>query len=167
MYYLFIQGWWGAVLFFAIVLSVLFYMVRLVFLYKKNKFVITNQRIIDFEQVGFFEKFINEFTYAKVDKASAVVKGIGGALFKYGNLKLNLIEDLGPFELYKVPRPIELQELINSQLATSEEKKGIEPSAEPVSLVMAEINMLGRSEKIQIYKKLKAELLAEKQKNEF
>ncbi|MBT5338043.1 hypothetical protein HN858_01470 [Candidatus Falkowbacteria bacterium] len=158
MYYLFLQGWWGAILFLGIIVSVVFYILRLIFLYRKNRFVITNQRVIDYEQVGFFERFINEFPYSKIKQANAVIRGLGPTIFRYGNLKLILKEDVGPVELYKISKPLKLQSLISEYLHKSEQFSVGSECTDPVGLIMAEIQLLKRSDKIRIFRQVKEEL---------
>jgi hypothetical protein len=160
MYYLFLQGWWGVLLFLLIIFFVVFYVFRLIFLYKKNKFVVTNQRIIDFEQVGFFERFVNEFPYKKVRNAKAVMKGIGPTLFRYGNLKLELKNDLGPFELYKVGDPINLQNKINEFVHKKEEVE-TKDCADVISMIMDEVKYLNKQQKEEVVNRIQEQLQVE------
>lgn len=161
MYFLFLQGWWGAALFLAVILAIVFYVFRLAFLYRKNNFVITSQRLLDFEQAGLFERFINEFPLAKINEAKAVIKGIGPTLFRYGNLRLALKGELGPFELYKVGNPLRLQDRINDLLNKNEPVKPISKAADPVALVMAEIELLDREAKEEIIRQVEQQLREE------
>ncbi|NQT50084.1 hypothetical protein HQ571_05305 [Candidatus Kuenenbacteria bacterium] len=158
MYYLFLQGWWGVILFGAVILALAFYMLRLFFLYRKNKFIITNQRIIDFEQAGFFEKFVNEFPFLKIHESKAVIKGIGPTLFRYGNLKLILSQDLGPFELFKIAKPIKLQNIINEYINKAEAVKKPKDGVDPVSMVMAEVELLNKSQKEEVIRQIEQHL---------
>ena len=161
MYFLFLQGWWGVALFVAVILLVVFYVLRLFFLYRKNKFLITNKRIVDFEQPGFFEKFINEFPFPKIVEVKAIVKGVWPTIFRYGNLKLMLAEDLGPFELYKISNPAKLQYLINEMLQSNEASEAAKASkcVDSISMVMAEISLLTTNEKEEIIRRIEQQLL--------
>lgn len=162
MYYLFLQGWWGVTLFVLIIVMVAFYIFRLFFLYKKNKFIITDQRIIDFEQVTFFEKYINDFKYSKIKEIKVEAKGLFPAIFRYGNIKLILRQDVAPYELYKIPTPINLQSQINN-LILRENQKQIKQgkTTDPVALVMAEVSLLPREKKIEIIKKIRESMQSE------
>ena len=156
MYYLFLQGWWGAVLFAAVIAAVVFYILRLAFLYKKNRFILTNERVIDCEQVGFFEKFVNEVYLNKVIEAKAMVKGLGAFIFRYGNLKLVLDGELGPIEFYKISNPVRLQNKINalaqSQIAPARKDQAV--CARPIEIIMGEIGVLNRAEKEEIIRRI-------------
>jgi len=157
MYYLFLQGWWGVALFGAVVLVALFYVLRTIFLYFANRFIITNQRIVDVEQVGVFEKFINEFPYVKIVEAKATMKGVGPTIFHYGDIRLTLRDDLGPYELYKIPDPLELQNFINGLIERAA-PSGSAVSASPVVMIMAEVRLLPRSDKEEVIRQIEVEL---------
>lgn len=161
MYYLFLQGWWGVILFSAVIFFVVLYVFRMIFLYRANRFVITNQRVADFEQAGFFEKNTTEYPYAKIRNAEALVKGIGPTIFHYGNLKLAIDKSIAPFELYKVPKPIRLQNIINDLLDDEQTRRGLVPAADPVSMVMAEIELLSKDQKEELLRQIEQSLLDE------
>lgn len=165
MYYLFLQGWWGVTLFAAVILAVIFYILRLSFLYKKNRFILTNERIIDCEQTGFFEKFVNEIYLNKVIEAKAVIRGLGAWIFRYGNLKLILNDELGPIEFYKISNPIRLQNKINglAQDRAAIVRKDPQACARPVDLIMAEVGILNQPEKEEIIRRIEALLSENKQ----
>ena len=156
MYYLFLQGWWGVTLFAAVILAVIFYILRLSFLYKKNRFILTNERIIDCEQVGFFEKFVNEIYLDKVVEAKAVIKGLSASIFRYGNLKLILNDELGPIEFYKISNPLRLQNKINGLAQDRAVIIHKEPQAcaRSVDLIMAEIGILNKTEKEEVIRRI-------------
>lgn len=154
MYYLFLQGWWGIAIFCLIIFVVVFYVFRVFFLFRRNKVVITNERIVDFEQISFFERFVNEFSYAKIKEAKAAIRGIGPTLFHYGNLRLFLKEDVGPFELYRIPEPLRLQNKINDYIFKTE--TGVCPEKhDPVSLIMAQMRLLTPKDKEELWRRIK------------
>ncbi|MFH0779893.1 MAG: PH domain-containing protein [Parcubacteria group bacterium] len=161
MYYLFLQGWWGAALFFAVIFFAAVYILRMFFLYRKNRFVITNQRVADFEQSGFFEKNVTEYHYSKIKSAEALVKGIWPTLFHYGNLKLAIEKSIAPFELYKVANPVKLQNIINDLLF---QVKSVAPGrADSVALVMAEIDLLDKNQKEEVLRRIEQSLIDEEE----
>ncbi len=112
-FWLMLQGWWGMALFTAVIFAVVFNVSRLMFLFNNNLLIITDQRILDFEQVGFFKKFTNEFGFYEINKAHSVTKGVFGTIFRYGSLKLDLRNKTNDFEIFKVPKPDKLQSVIN------------------------------------------------------
>lgn len=165
MYYLFLQGWWGVALFGAVILAVVFDVLRLAFLFKKNRFILTSERIIDCEQVGFFEKFVNEIYLHKVIEAKAMIKGLGASIFRYGNLKLTLDDELGPIEFYKIPNPVRLQNKINglAQNRSFGANNENRTCARPIDLIVAEIGTLNQPEKEEVIRRIE-DLLRESER---
>jgi Ca2+/Na+ antiporter len=162
MFYLFLQGTWGIILFFAVMVVVAFYVFRLFFLYNKNKFVITDERIIDVEQSSFFEKFINEVKYDDISEV-IVKRSLIGKIFKFGNLIIKQKNDIAPYEMYKIPNVENVKKLIEDNLdpvAVASDEKG--PDA--IELIESEIEMLSYNQKVRLYKKFKSGLMEEKAK---
>lgn len=154
MYFLFLQGWWGIALFAAVIGVVAFYIFRLMFLFKHNKLILTNQRVIDVEQATFFEEFISDYSYSEIKKAEAVVKGVGASLFHYGNLKLIIEKEAAPFELYKIPRPLFWQGVIHDHIFQFRQKLQTNFSANPLEHIVAEVGKLSAEQKEEVRKRL-------------
>jgi hypothetical protein len=155
MYFLFLQGWWGAALFFAVIFVVAFYTLRIFFLYKRNRFVITNQRIVDYEQAGFFEKFVNELDLDNIQDIETKVRGIFPTIFGYGSLRIKLKNDIAPIELYKLKKPKKLQELIITTMnRTSDTIKEKRVSDDPLRLILAETKMLSTEQKYELMERV-------------
>jgi len=159
--FLFMQGWWGVILFFTIILVVAFYLMRLMFLFKKNRFVITNQRILDFEQSGFFEHFINEVYYEKIKEVEIQIKGIGAHVMHYGDIKIFLNDEIVPLELYKIPEPKKIQDEIHKLIETDLDDELADKVNDPVDFIMAEVDLLNRGQKIKLVQKIKKRLRLE------
>ena len=155
MYFLFLQGWWGVALFVAVIVVVVFYFLRILFLYKKNKFVITNQRIIDFEQPSFFEKYKNEISLYKIKEIEVVKKGIMGLIFGYGTLKLHIKGEVLPLELFRISKPVSLQDEL--RVLMGEESEGIKEAIvkdDPLSLILAETKLLSLGQKEDLIERI-------------
>lgn len=157
MYFLFLQGWWGVALFAAVVVLVAFYVLRLIFLYKHNKLLVTNQRVVDFERVSFFEQFVSEYNLSQIKEVEAVVRGIWPRIFRYGGLRLKLYQEVAPFEVYKVGYPLKLKELIEGLMARGE-KIDLAGKTDPASLVMAEVDLLDKAQKEEIIRRIEEQL---------
>ena len=156
MYYLFLQGWWGVILFFSIILVLAVYAGRMIFLYKHNKFIITDQRVIDFEQTSFFDKNINETSLNKIDSVEASVKGLLPTLFGYGSLILRVKEELTPWELYKIKKPRRLQAVL-CELKESRKnstKVAVLPENDPLLLILAQTNLLTMAQKEELIERI-------------
>lgn len=167
MYYLFLQGWWGVVLFGAVIFLVAFYCLRIFFLYRRNKIIVTNERLIDVEQSGFFEKYLTDVPFLNIKGVEARIKGVFPTIFRFGSLKITLNEDIAPFEFYKISHPAEVQEVINSLLGRiGETKKEIQVKNDPIAFILAEIKMLSRRQKREVITRIEAELRSEIEANQ-
>jgi hypothetical protein len=160
MYFLFQRGWWGPILFIAIILIIFFYTFRLLFLFYKNKLIVTNKRFVDLEQVNFFEKYTNEFDFEKIKEIKFEMKGVWAHIFRYGTLKVVIDQDVAPYELYKIGRIKDLQEKLTKIVFTQKETQQAE-ATDPVNLIMAEFTMLPREYKLRLYKEIRSRLRSE------
>lgn len=155
MYWLFLQGWWGAVLFGSVILVVIFYVLRLIFLYKRNNFIITSERLIDYEQPSFFERFKNELLLRKIKSVEAKKSGIGGMIFNYGNIVINIVDDVAPLEIYKISKPLEVQKELLDLLDHSEDQIKEELiKDDPLNLVLAETKLLSIEQKEHLIERI-------------
>ncbi|MBD3359609.1 MAG: hypothetical protein GF365_02780 [Candidatus Buchananbacteria bacterium] len=89
MFYLFSLGTFGVALFLALLLTGVFYGMREFYIWFMNVFIITNQRIIDIDQTGFFNKTVSEADYNKILDVCYSVKGAGQTLLKLGTININ------------------------------------------------------------------------------
>ena len=71
----------GVALFLTILLLGIIYGTREFVLWYFNAFIITNQRVIDIDQRGFFDRIVSEAPYEKIQDVSYRVKGIFQTLF--------------------------------------------------------------------------------------
>ena len=172
MYFFFLQGLWGVIVFCLVFIVVGFYIFRLFFLYRTNKFILTNKRLVDFEQTGLFKKNITEIAYSKIDGVEVVVRGVLASIFKFGNLKVILRDGNRPLELYKIAKPLEVQQIINDRVNNKVigEKKSDKPKdTSPISMtevphlnkldrLVQDIDALSLEEKEDLFRVLEDEL---------
>jgi len=88
MFFLLSLGPLGVALFLAILLTGIFYGAREFFIWYFNVFIITNQRIFDFDQIGFFNKIVSELNYEKISDISYSVKGFWQTVLKLGTIRI-------------------------------------------------------------------------------
>jgi len=122
MYWLFLHGWWGVALFVSVILIIIFYVFRLLFLYRRNNFIITNERLIDFEQPSFFERIKNELPLCKIKSVEAKKRGLLATIFNFGNLVIYIHDYVAPLELYKISHPDDVQAELLKLLEQEEEQ---------------------------------------------
>ncbi len=151
LYYLFMQGFWGVGVFFLVLFFSAFYFWRVIFLWKRNYVLITNKRIIDFEQVGFWEKYQNEFLLDDLVSVEVEKTGLLSKILRYGNLKFKFIDEDIPFEIYKVVNPDFWQEKIIELIKVD----SVGGFTSAVDLLYDEICRLDKKERDLLFNKFK------------
>ncbi len=84
MYPLFQWGQWGLLIFGGLVLLALIYGLRVLTVWYFNLFVITNQRVVDVDQRGFFERTVVSVDYQRLRDAAYRTKGLWQTIGNYG-----------------------------------------------------------------------------------
>jgi len=88
MFYFLSLGRIGAALFLALLVTGIFYGSREFFIWYNNVFIITNERVVDTDQKGFFHKTVSEIGYDKINDISYSVHGFVQTIFKLGTIKI-------------------------------------------------------------------------------
>ncbi len=85
---------------------------RTIFLWYHNLFIITTERIIDFDQRGFFERVVSQSSFEKIQDISVHTHGALQTMFRYGDI--NLKTGWGSVDLCvpSVYRPHRIQRLL-------------------------------------------------------
>lgn len=107
------QGSWGVIVFFVWLASGLLVLSRLYLKWTRTVFLITDMRVVDYDQRGFFHREVTEARFEQIDEVSVHVKGIVATLFRYGTLRLKLHGAAADIEIERVKRPEHLADLIN------------------------------------------------------
>lgn len=102
----------GVAVLFALVFIGLLVLVRTILLFTLNVLIITNQRLIDVDQRGFFHRVVSESTYDKIQDVSFSMKGLLQTLFRYGDVHIQTAGAQANLEVRNVRDPEKVQELI-------------------------------------------------------
>ncbi len=94
--------------------------------YYLNIFVVTNERILDIQQNGFFARTIAEQRMENVQDITSEVDGPFATIFGFGNLNIQTAGEKDNFFVKNITRPNELREMI---IKLVEQKRPGEPSA--------------------------------------
>jgi uncharacterized membrane protein YdbT with pleckstrin-like domain len=138
LYPLFHWGSWGVVVFFVVLGFGLFLAVRTFIIYSFNVFIITNQRIIDFDQAGLFDRTVSETTYEKIQDVSFRIKGISQTIWHYGSIVIQTAGNQANIELFGVRQPEKIQQLITEVQKDTTKDKNI--SAEDIAALVQYLN---------------------------
>ncbi|MFA5135600.1 MAG: PH domain-containing protein [Patescibacteria group bacterium] len=112
LYPLFRWGTSGILIFIGALIVGGFILLRVFVIYSFNVFVITDERIIDIDQRGFFDRTVSETTYDKIQDVSFRIKGIAQTLFKYGHVVIQTAGTQANIELHGVKEPERVQQTI-------------------------------------------------------
>lgn len=113
MFWLFAHDWWGQTLFGLDTGIGFLLLLRAIFLWQKNLFIITTHRVIDIDQRGFFDKIISEIPYDQIEGVSGRIKGVFGTIFRYGEINIQTGAGKVQICLQKIKQPVALQQQIN------------------------------------------------------
>lgn len=105
------QNLWGPSVFWTLIFIGAIWTVRRWIIWRKDIFIITNQRIVDINQKDLFDKEVAEMNYYKVRDVIYQVKGVLATTFDFGRVELHLAGG-AILALERVPNPQKIQELI-------------------------------------------------------
>lgn len=80
-------------------------LVRLLFLLERNMLRITNQRLIDIDQHGFFRKTVSETPLDKVEDVSFSIGGVRQTVFRFGTVHIETAGSQANVEVRNVAQP--------------------------------------------------------------
>lgn len=124
LYPLFHMGWWGVLIFFILLLIGILSALRVLIIYSYNVFIITDHRIIDIDQKGFFERTVSETNFEKIQDVSFHIKGILPTFLHYGSIIIQTAGQQANIELSNVKNPGKVQQtIIELQHQRSEKEK--------------------------------------------
>ncbi|MFA6197772.1 MAG: PH domain-containing protein [Patescibacteria group bacterium] len=109
---LFRWGWPGIIMFFTLLIFGIIFGIRQTLIYFLNALVITDQRIIDFDQRGLFNRVVSEATYEKIQDVSFSIKGVWQTLYHYGDLQIQTAGNHITLEICDIANPQRVQDRI-------------------------------------------------------
>lgn len=92
--------------------------------YYLDVWVITNKRIINIEQNGFFSRTISEQGINRVQDVTSEVKGAWHTILNYGDLYVQTAGEIERFAFNDVPNPDKLRDIIISLAAKGRREEG-------------------------------------------
>ncbi|MFH1534768.1 MAG: PH domain-containing protein [Patescibacteria group bacterium] len=109
---LFQRGFWGVTGFFVLLIIAIAFTTRSAIIWYYNAFMITNKRIIDFDQKGLFDKTVSVATYDKIQDISFKKKGVFSTVFNYGTIVIQTAGTNANLEIRSVFEPEKIQDVI-------------------------------------------------------
>lgn len=108
---------WSCVL--LIVWYVLFYMITM---YTLDYWIVTDERIIDSKQNGFFDRSISELDLSSIQDIKVTLAGIVPTFLNYGQVEIQTAARDKHFLFEEVPNPQDVKDIV-MDLADKEERK--------------------------------------------
>ncbi len=78
-----------------------------------DKWIITNRRIIDIEQKGFFSRQVSNFRIDRIQDITTNVHGLVPTFLNFGDINVQTAGEGGNFIIPTISRPTELKEFIS------------------------------------------------------
>jgi len=119
------EGGIGLVIFVAWLFSGILLLTRAYLMWARTIFVVTDMRVIDYDQKGFFYRIVTEARFDQIDEVSYQIKGIFSTLFRYGTLQLQLRGSSADIQVDQVKHPNRIADLINDLRSESETSDSI------------------------------------------
>lgn len=107
---LFRLGGWGITSFFVSVGVGVLLAGRTLYVWSVNVFVLTNERIVDIDQRGFFSRVVSSSSYDKIQDVSFSVRGLWQTMLQVGSIEIQTAGSDVRLELSGVKDPQRVQE---------------------------------------------------------
>ena len=91
--------------------------------YFLNLWVLTNQRIVDIKQRGFFRREVSSLLLPRVQDVTTDVSGVLPSLLGIGDIKVQTAGEDVDFVMHGIPLPEQMRDLILKYVSTVEERK--------------------------------------------
>lgn len=128
MFYLLDFGLLGAVIFWAILVLGIFALVKTLIVWRLTAVVITNKRVIDFDQHSLFMRQISEAPFANIQDISLEQKGFWAMVLNFGTIKIQTAGAQNVLELQFIRHPRRAQELLVDINSESKQPSSISSS---------------------------------------
>lgn len=91
---------------------------RIAYRWHWNSFIVTDRRIIDVDQRGFFDRVVSEVGFERITDVAYRMRGLAGHVFRYGTVTVRTQGAGANLELSHIPHPENVHELIAGMLGS-------------------------------------------------
>lgn len=106
------------------------WLLRIITTWKFSAWVITEKRLIDFDQKGFWQKHVSDVKFSAIGDVSVSQKGLWANIWRYGTVKVKVRGEQSYLEMDGVVRPHELHKKLRA--LSGRFSKGGEPALDAV-----------------------------------
>lgn len=90
--------------------------------YYLDLWIITNQRLMKIEQIGFFNRIVSELDIKRIQDITSEVNGMTGTMFGFGDVHVQTASEDRGFNLMSIPHPVETRRTIMDLYEAAQEK---------------------------------------------
>lgn len=105
--------------------------------YFLDMWIVTNDRLLNINQTGLFNRTVSELDLFKVQDVTSEVNGMVATFFNYGNVYIQTAGEKERFVFIKVPRPHQIRQRI-IDLVEIDRKYHVNSAGQPPSAVLSE-----------------------------
>ncbi len=80
--------------------------------YFLDTWIITDHRVIDILQHGFFKRDISELRYSSIEDITVKIQGFIPTIFNYGDVIIQTAAEIGEFKFENIPYPNQIKDLV-------------------------------------------------------
>src|SRR6185503_9306663 len=104
------QPFTGIILFWTIVVVIFF--LRKLILWHRNKYLISNKRLIKFEHIGLFKKIVVETPLERILNVSYKTTGLLSSTTKFGDVEVQVVGLIEPIILKNIRHPAQVKDFL-------------------------------------------------------
>jgi membrane protein YdbS with pleckstrin-like domain len=108
----YIPQWTISLIGFGLLAFIFFLVLGTIWIWRRNKVIITNQHIVDVDQIGLFNQTVSTLRLEEIQDISASIKGPMQTLFRYGTIIVQTAGERPNFVFDYVPNPYEIEHYI-------------------------------------------------------
>lgn len=107
-----IPEWAVSLIGFGLLAFIFFLVIGTIWIWRRNKVVITNKHIVDIDQIGLFNRTVSTLRLEEIQDISASLRGPIQTAFQYGTIIVQTAGERENFVFDYVPNPYELEHYI-------------------------------------------------------
>ena len=90
--------------------------------YYLDIWIITNERLLDIEQIGFFNRVVSELDLKRIQDITSRVRGVSPTIFGFGNIHIQTAAEKSNFNMKAIPHPVTVRRKITQLYKAAKEK---------------------------------------------
>jgi uncharacterized membrane protein YdbT with pleckstrin-like domain len=94
--------------------------------YFLNAWVLTNQRIVDIKQRGFFNREVSSLFLSRVQDVTSDVQGFFFSIFGVGDINVQSAGEEERFSIHGISHPEQMRDIILKYMSTQSKSSGVE-----------------------------------------